>query len=469
MYCLRRISLIAVGFTLFLLTGCAQSPTTNSNTAPASPSPSTVAQPTGTPCPPSPAPSPLTPITLSPCIPYEPTFGPTDFNSLPTAQNGFDVYSWRAFVALNWPTDPAQMIGANGDNPTVWESYIESYQVFRDDGSTPHWGPPQDVPAACQNVGQSGSPMVVQMIQKVSNDVRAFNAGGKQVLDEAAEPFKTGPLIDPHGVYTRYAILLNQDAFNYILKNNIYNKAGQTNFGAADFPAGDNGNPQAGVGAIVLKTAWRVLDPTAGDIPGRYHTTTAFVYTPASNDPPVAAKCEVKTLGLVGFHIMHKTKHAPQWVWSTFEQVDNLRVGPKAPAGLKPTYFNPDCAKCPVNKPPPKPWNPTVQAPPSQITRLIPIDQATEDLNKQWQSALSSVNPNSVWQFYELISTQWPTNASGSPTGDPAPQFLGNSTMETYLQGKVPNVSSSCIMCHNNATTTTGKGGDFSYLLQRAK
>jgi hypothetical protein len=141
---------------------------------------------------------------------------------------------------------------------------------------------------------------------------------------------------------------------------------------------------------------------------------------------------------------------------------------------LKPSFFNPDCKNCPINRPPPKPWNPNVKTTPSQITRLIPIDDATKKLNSQWQGFLAAVNPKSVWQFYELVSTQWPTNPTRSPTGDPAPQFLANATIETYIQGKTPNTSSSCIMCHNNATTATGPGGvvkfsDFSYLLERAQ
>jgi hypothetical protein len=172
---------------------------------------------------------------------------------------------------------------------------------------------------------------------------------------------------------------------------------------------------------------------------------------------------------MVGFHVAHKTSSEPQWVWSTFEQVDNVQVGPSAPPGLKPSFFNPDCKNCPINKPPPKPWNPNVKTTPGQITRVIPIDDATTQLNSEWQSLLKSVNKDSVWQYYELISTQWPTNATASPIGKPAPNYLANTTIETYIQGQVPNISSNCILCHNHATTTTSKFSDFSYLLERAQ
>jgi hypothetical protein len=252
-----------------------------------------------------------------------------------------------------------------------------------------------------------------------------------------------------------------------------------------NFPIAASPSPSPGasplpstVGSIVLKSAWRVLDATKGDVLSRYHKIDAYVYTPASDNPPTKPTCERKTLGLVGLHIAHKTASAPQWVWSTFEQVDNVQVGQNPPAGLKPSFVNPDCKTCPINKPPPKPWNPNVKTTPSQVTRAIPLDDATRQLNSQWQGFLSGVNKNSVWQYYELVSTQWPTQPAPAatpspydqhPTGAPAPQFLANTTIETYIQGKVPNTSSSCIMCHNNATTTTAKFSDFSYLLERAQ
>jgi hypothetical protein len=180
-------------------------------------------------------------------------------------------------------------------------------------------------------------------------------------------------------------------------------------------------------------------------------------------------------MGLVGFHIAHKTDSAPQWVWSTFEQVDNVRVGHDAPPGTRANFFDPN-SKYPVNTPPPRPWNPNAVLPPeqrSQVTRVIPIDDATASLNAQWQGWLRGVNRDSVWQYYELVSTQWPTQPKNSLTGpkaagEPAPVFLANATLETYIQGRVPNVSSSCIMCHNNATTTNSKFSDFTYLLERA-
>ena len=56
-------------------------------------------------------------------------------------------------------------------------------------------------------------------------------------------------------------------------------------------------------------------------------------------------------------------------------------------------------------------------------------------------------------------------------TGAPAPLFLGNTTLETYIQGTVPQASSSCTHCHLNATMAEGQNNfsDFTYLLERAQ
>jgi hypothetical protein len=106
-------------------------------------------------------------------------------------------------------------------------------------------------------------------------------------------------------------------------------------------------------------------------------------------------------------------------------------------------------------------------------------DQAIASAKRQNQSAqalLAGVSAKSVWQYYRLISTQFPTQSNdnctanpANPNGTPFPQFLANTTLETYVQGKTPQSSSSCINCHGNATMTTGAPSDFTYLLENAK
>jgi hypothetical protein len=199
-----------------------------------------------------------------------------------------------------------------------------------------------------------------------------------------------------------------------------------------------------------------------------------LLYTPGSANPPIKETCRAAPMALVGLHIGHKTVAEPQWVWSTFEQFANApsQADVDAKAMLaRYNFYDRTCSKCTVNVPPARPWNPNVEPFPdkfrSQIVRVIPVTDAAAKLNEQFQSILTGM----VWTNYQLISTQWPTDATNAtdPTGKPAPQFLANTTMETYIQGSVPITSSTCIDCHNNAADTQGHFSDFTYILERAQ
>ena len=396
---------------------------------------------------------------ISPVIPADAQFH--EPFSLESLQHDFDVFSWESFIALNWPAasvgvaDTSVNIGQKPGAATVWQTYKESRDIFLPDGATPPpWGKDLPPPSVC---GDQDLP-VLNQIAKVPNNV----------LDESAEPFQTGPLVDQNGQYTRFEILTNDVMFNYIAEKNLYSKSGQEAFATeADFPFGTDSQ----VGSIMLKASWKVLGKN--DAPEKFHTTKAYVYDNPDEHAGVKAACKLQTVGLVGFHIGTKLKGNPQWIWSTFEHVDNAPTQGEAINKKHYNYYKPDCTDCAaVNTPPPRPWNPgNAYTQPTQVMRVIPLDKPTKELNASYQAALEKLVPGSVWVNYELISTQWPTNADSKtdPTGAPAPAFLANTTLETYIQGTVRQTSSSCIQCHNNATMTSGKFSDFTYLLQRAQ
>ena len=115
-----------------------------------------------------------------------------------------------------------------------------------------------------------------------------------------------------------------------------------------------------------------------------------------------------KTLGLVGIHIGHKTAGSPQWVWSTFEQVDNVPDESKVSGTVAPHYnfFNAACKDCPVNQTPPQPWGPPASLQfhsefRSQVVRMKDLPQEVidevADLNRQFRAILKG----SVWENYE--------------------------------------------------------------------
>lgn len=184
------------------------------------------------------------------------------------------MLSWQTFVALNWPAsadgsaNTSAKIGAPGQ--TVWESWKESYEIFLPQGQKPvAWNQKAPLPAACQGKGDLP---VLQQMGKVAG-----------VLDEFIQPFKTGPLVDQNGTYTRNAIMVNQPMFDNIVNNGLYSKEGQQAFlSKADnriaFACGLQKNKQ--VGAIMVKSAWKVLG--GNDNPQDFHAVDALVYTPAT-------------------------------------------------------------------------------------------------------------------------------------------------------------------------------------------
>lgn len=410
-------------------------------------------------------------IVISPHVPTAITVT-TKPPTLESLQHDFDVFSWQSFIALNWPANddgtPKDSItfGADQSGPTVWQSWKSSREIFLPNGEKPNaWGQVENIPIVCDSIDPE---LLKKGVIKLTHINKSHNAN---VLDESGEPFQTGPLIDQNGNYTRYEILTNKVMFDYIVDNTLYNQEGQAAFGKdADFPFSqpDSIKSKDKEGAIMVKAAWIVMDGKYDA--SKFHTTYALVYDNPHEQAGVKPACKLQKVGLVGFHIAHKTKGDPQWIWSTFEHVAN------APTQGEPVdrdfynFYNAE-SKAAVNTPPARPWNPAnTDTPPTQVERVIAIDDDAKALNTKYQAALEKLYKGSVWANYELISTQWPTdpNSVSDLTGRPAPTFLANATLETYIQGSVPQTSSNCIACHNNADMTNGMFSDFTYLLQRA-
>jgi hypothetical protein len=385
--------------------------------------------------------------------------------ALEPLQEAFDFNSWLTFVALSAPAGGAP-IGT--DAPTQWQNWQDIFSLMLPDGAPPPaFGTSLPPPAICK--GAATGTRVLQMISKTPTTPTVSVAG---------QPLNTGPLIDQNGNYVRYQILVNQPMYEYIVQNGLYSKAGQQKFtNAISFPVGatNKGTTTGTVGAIVVKAAWKVLDPDdPNDNSASFHVTQAYVYTPASAG--VTESCKSETLGLVGLHIVHKTDGEPQWIWSTFEHINNVPTAAQAGSAPDPHYnfFNLKCgaSACKVNQQPPQPWNAGAPAGSfrSQIvraTKYSPIALRSAALwNGQFRPALNGT----VWQKYELITTQWPTDGANKidPNGVPFPVFAANTTMETYVQGNVPQASSSCMACHGNAASTAGRESDFSFVLEKA-
>jgi hypothetical protein len=428
---------------------------------------------------------------------------------LENLQRGFDFYSWRTFIALNSPADGTRIEESQPDALTRWEA-MDNFKQLVDvmlpaKLQPPKW--PDDpagmkaererlVPAECRDLHKEmPDRMIVKMIEE------SFN-----------EPFKTGPLIDQQGHYAIFDILMNRPMFDYIMTNHLNTKTGQmsaANSGLlVDFPPGQNSTST--LGALMLKVSWKILVPE--EIQAKnFHMEQALVLMPRG-DPKAKRPCLPETLGLVGFHAVHKTASRPQWIWASFEHKKNVpdkdEVAAKALDGPY-NFFSISCKEdCPApNATPPRPWDPDPalrlrfrkdDSFKSQIVRETPLTKAAVNMNKIFRSLLQGT----VWENYMLVSTQWP---SASPctslhslgfdvpapktdfikqpdmTCSPAPTFLANSTLETYSQGDVPKASSSCIGCHGNAVSFQTRPispklgaiylnqSDFTFMLEKAQ
>jgi hypothetical protein len=469
---------------------------------------------------------PTQPDTLCSFMPTDISAGINGYSDFTDqGQMPFDNFSYQSLVAINWPANPDGTPAHLPFNspltaPRVWDFYKTVDQAFPASGiPTPAYPSAPDIPDACKNENLTAAAAVprsfrtVRMMTKADDDITPGTN-----LEAAVNQ----PLLDRNLNYTVYEILVNRDEYEYIVQNKIYSPDGQKAVNIINFPSGRTtatltSGGYASTGAIEIKAAWRILDPSKGDNPARYFTRQSRIYVPAHSSDSGKAFCTAAvTLGLVGLHIQHKTEANLMWVWSTFEHVDNAPVTstPDGQAGCAvPTtdprrrysYFNPSCFDPDINMPctsnrPPNPLQGTQffwasSAPTNgpyaakyatggkygtQVVRCQPIYSEAKDMARRWAQKLIGT----PWQYYELVGTQWQT--AGDPPRPPInviPKYTLNTTLETYLQKKAgqTNPQTACIQCHNFAYDATGRQpqdcyklnlpgcADFSFLPSKAK
>ncbi len=423
------------------------------------------------------------------------------------SQSPFDNMAWQMFVALNWASG-SERLGPDrairGDLAGVWTGWDQPQDVFG--GEPGICANPDDLPRIGLLTKSDGQP-----------DDR---------MSGFLEASTNLPLIDAAGNWAVFERRISPREVDFLKTNRLTTLAGQAvyarNHDALSFPAGDS-QPDGTPGAIELKIAWRIL--ADGDSANaRFLTRKALLEVSADevadSSQPI---CATVTLGLVGMHIIQKNPSQgslrDQWIWATFEHQDNapLSSDPANPVdwesygvyaksncpvdagalgGQQFSFFNPDCKDCTSNLPPDRGsdaqflWQ---SKPPyagryltagkfgTQVVQCAQPYYLTAMLNEQWRQRLKSID--SVLANYTLIGTQW--GASIEPTPGEfwrraVPDFLSNTTMETYLQtdtieinqrGEMTSGPGSCIGCHTFGTLAwpTGKdahrmSSDFSFL-----
>ena len=415
-------------------------------------------------------------------------------NDIRGAQREFDELSWQAFLALNWPALPdgkadASKTLADVAAPRTWLFWRPADTIFLAKGARPTpW-----------------------KTEKASEDLyrgkAAWRQNANQPRAKANETFQafSGPLVDQNGKWVRYQVLVNHEEFDYIYDNKLYNLDGQAEFsqttkldekgklvsnGSIDFPSDDAATGRHG--AIEIKLAWKELS-TDEQKSNRFFSvpvTVTRILSQAELDKRHGEPLvETVQAGLVGMHIAMHTVSSPEWIWATFEQVDNVRPHENdQKVAVNPSFANPKLGGCPKGVPdntvvnvlaphngylafgaqapvdhstqPFNTWIESKTQTPVQVCRVEVPDQGqlnsldaalradAEKLNGEVQAQLNKLG--SVFQYYELIDTQWPIhpNAPAVPggnesapesiahktPGDVVPVFLVNSIMETFFQ-----------------------------------
>lgn len=413
-------------------------------------------------------------------------------------QINFDYFGWQSFVALNAPADatgqPKGVIGSDPKAPRVWESFSGIDDVFP--GSTM-------VPDICETNGRM-----------------ALSQTSKVTTSSFIQPMTPYPLIDVAGNFVLYDVRVNDAVTGYLKDNDLTTKAGQQAFadagGTWDFPRGKDGV----VGAIELKTSWRVLED--GENPLGYFTLPVTIVVRAQDSASGDPLCLDEVAGLTGMHIMQKVatpeEFADFWIWASFEHLSNAPLAKGAPIsqmdnqstleGREPAascpvpdnaagnygFFDAACTDggktCAPNAPPVGKafkWQPDMPYGAeylfdgtygTQVVRCWDLYETGQEVNTLFQTALAGT----IWENYGLIGVQW-ANDHGDyyaekMTPFAAPIYMVNSTLETYLQinpvldvhGELNRgTPSSCINCHDMATDAVGNHSNFSFLPGKAE
>ncbi|MEP6755441.1 MAG: hypothetical protein ABJA67_08070, partial [Chthonomonadales bacterium] len=340
-------------------------------------------------------------------------------------QHLVDFFGWQAFVAINWPVieglpgwaDYRSSIEKPG--PRLWESWADVNDVFLPGGKLPDkfLSYRQLHPNICRQV-QQGDHVLLSTEQAVK-----------------ADGTMPATLNDNNGHLVRYETRMNPEMFKFISRKQLYSSAVQRNIDEA---------VTAPFGSVLVKAAWREIEPKES---GRFYTCHAWICDDVGGK---RTNWRRRLMGLIGFHITKKTLSAPQWIWATFEQVDNDH--PMTHGNIV------------HNKPA---GHGVAQA----IVRTTKPDVSVNALNIKMQSLLRV--KESVFQNYRLISTQWPEmNSTGYSSNiglefHARPAVLANTTMESFVQE-----TSSCIGCHSTARTARADkfvSADFTFTLSRAE
>jgi hypothetical protein len=448
---------------------------------------------------------------------YNGLYGAPPTKASEDVQTPFDNMAWQMFVALNWAANAVSQpasVGLTKPGTRVWQTWRKVSALF---GNSPvRAGCPQAIALPQFYIGSDGkgnpAPNNEEYLQASSNLPLIDINGNWAIFERRVNDIEAKYLLAPNGQKSQtLTTIAGQSAF---IKNN---PAGVQFTSSATVPVGANGSME-------IKAAWRIIDRAKGDDPTRYFTQNVLLAVSGDLVSTGRSFCRSVTVGLVGMHILQRNPFykpnaalLPQWIWATFEHVDNapmaqLPCNVANGCGTAPATNWINKASCGVAAPDPKvhysffrqsppvqgtniapvppgggttkyPWSPqppyagagtTPASAMPQATRCWETYPTTAALNGQWQPALGALK--SVFQNYMLVGTQWggqvepPTPPNPIPA-NAVPGMLSNLTLETYIQNYTGSDSNlpgpgSCVSCHNFATLPADNktSANFSFL-----
>ena len=472
-------------------------------------------------------------ITIAPKIPL-------DLPAGSTLQDA-GVFAWQTFIAMTWPAQAqgptsfpreqpyleGRYGGAGPTGQVVWETFRHKSEIFpgEKEGSPVTVTPNGYVDDEGTDYGYDSipqykyqdeiSPALGQTVPKIPpfNNLDEIDQISLDDMHAGiAKPYTTTSSNEVHPVdRILYQAKANRMLYTYIAKNRLFEQT-ITNPGIwrrnaafnltvddpnqfqepyIDLPASIPAENQ--VGSIEIKSAWRRLntDKTSPyyDDPARFYTAPVRYYRLEDGKPKFVDSNNnfvdsnnpdhPEIWGLVALHIIHKTQSNPSFVYTSFEQVDNIRAPDggvvEEPDGtIKQQYkgvepFTPPLtitasrpatngsdATGQIVKAGPGTFNTNgpqlyyknkspflhgVTAPIGINRRLHAIPPSIVAVNRAAQETIRTYNPDAVWQFYKLVNVQAQTLPSfvdrsqvdSLSEEDRASYYMANIVVETNV------------------------------------
>ena len=295
-----------------------------------------------------------------------------------------------------------------------------------------------------------------------------YKPAKKHTLKGVRQAGSNSILVDGNGRAVYTTMMINNTYRQFCIDHKLYTVEGMQGVDPSlDFPNH----------ALSLKASWRIVGE--GEDTSRFYTQKATLEKLINKDGQITfsktEKLKDITVALIGLHIAVTVKGHPEFVWATFEHVDNSPVMQPGQKMNEPvsdknyTFYKAGTIAGDCNA-----KNESVLRLDENSQTLTPISQVAlqykngggsdtnqrniESLNKAVHKLLGD---KSVWKNYKEVGAVWFNQVDGlnpgwTPNVDPSlltgSTKLSNSTIETFTQAV--KSENECFSCHNTMAVT---------------